>query len=345
MITHANLAANIFQAMIMLDHRPAIGQTALVVTPLYHAAAIWISTFAFASGMSIILHREFDPVRVLDALDARRVSFTFLVPAMISACLLADPDIRSRDWSALDLIMYGASPITEKTLRDALGVFGCRFCQAYGMTETTAILSLLTPADHTRALSECSDLLLSAGRALPGTDIYVVAPDGRLTPPGVMGEIAARGPQIMKGYWNRAEEQAEMMRSGLTHTGDAGVIDNEGYIYLRDRIKDMVVSGGENIYPREVENILFEHPAVADAAVIGIPDAKYGEALLACLVLREGGSLSAEEVVDFCRGRLAGYKIPRKIAVLDALPRNASGKVLKTELRRPYWQGKGRFID
>jgi acyl-CoA synthetase (AMP-forming)/AMP-acid ligase II len=213
------------------------------------------------------------------------------------------------------------------------------------MTETTAILSLLTPADHTRALSECSDLLLSAGRALPGTDIYVVAPDGRLTPPGVMGEIAARGPQIMKGYWNRAEEQAEMMRSGLTHTGDAGVIDNEGYIYLRDRIKDMVVSGGENIYPREVENILFEHPAVADAAVIGIPDAKYGEALLACLVLREGGSLSAEEVVDFCRGRLAGYKIPRKIAVLDALPRNASGKVLKTELRRPYWQGKGRFID
>lgn len=344
MITHANYAANLAQVVSMLERRPEAGGAALVVTPLYHAAAVWICSLAAFLGLTIRLHRDFDAKVVADELAARRIGFTFLVPAMIQRLLVETPDLAERDWSALQTIMYGASPIAEETLRQAIGVFGCDFYQAYGLTETTAILTLLGAREHRRALAGEPELLLAAGRALPGTELAILDPDGRPSPPGVAGEICARGPQIMRGYFNMPEATAAALADGWFHSGDAAVMDEDGYVFIRDRLKDMVVSGGENVYPREVENVLFEHPDVADAAVIGVPDDRYGEALMAFVVLRPGRSLTAEAVTAFCRERLAGYKTPRRVEFREDLPRNASGKVLKTELRAPFWSGRGRAV-
>lgn len=343
-VTHANYAANLAQVTNMIARLPEAGERAVVVTPLYHAAAVWIAAFCTGRGMSILLKRDFDPADLIDTLDRERASFTFLVPAMIQACLAGVPDIASRDWSALKLLMYGASPISEDVLRAAVGLFGCDVYQAYGLTETTAILTLLGADEHRRSLAGETHLLLSAGRALPGTAIRIAGEGDAPLPAGGIGQILARGAQIVPGYWNLPDATAAFLEGGWAHTGDAGELDAEGYLYIRDRIKDMVVSGGENIYPREVENALFDHPQVIDAAVIGIPDEKYGEALLALLVTRDGAPLDPDQVIAFCRTRLGGYKVPRRIECVAELPRNASGKVLKRLLREPYWQGGPRSV-
>lgn len=336
-VSHANYAANIAQTTNMISRLPDAGDTALVVTPLYHAAAVWIAAFCTARGMSIILKTDFDPVDVVETLDREHVAFTFLVPAMIQACLTSVPDVAERDWSSLKLLMYGASPIAEDVLRRAVSCFGCDVYQAYGLTETTAILTLLGADEHRRALAGKTGLLLAAGRALPGTQIRIANDEDRPCPSGEIGQILARGPQIVPGYWKMEEATRDFVKDGWAHTGDAGEIDEEGYLYIRDRIKDMVVSGGENIYPREVENALFEHPRIVDAAVIGVPDEKFGEALLAVIVTDTGEALSTDEVIAFCRTKLGGYKVPRRINCVTELPRNASGKVLKQELRKQNW--------
>jgi acyl-CoA synthetase (AMP-forming)/AMP-acid ligase II len=263
---------------------------------------------------------------------------------MIQACLVTVPDVAARRYEHLKIITYGASPIAEQTLRRAMEVFRCDFTQGYGMTETSAVLTTLTTADHQRALAGRPELLLAAGRAVMGTEIRIVDADDRDVPPGAVGEICGRGPQLMRGYWNLPEASAEALRGGWMHTGDAGRMDAEGYVYIQDRVKDMIVSGGENVYPREVEDVLFQHPAVADAAVIGVPDAQFGEAVKAVVVLRADATATAEELVEFCRGRLGGYKRPRSVDFVAALPRNPSGKVLKRELREPYWAGHRRRV-
>jgi fatty-acyl-CoA synthase len=216
--------------------------------------------------------------------------------------------------------------------------------QGYGMTETTAAATYLMPADHRRALGGEPKLLLSAGRPLPGTEVRVVDGKGRPLPNGAIGEVAVRGPQLMRGYWNLPQATTEALRDGWMHTGDAGVMDDEGFLYIQDRVKDMIVSGGENVYPREVEEVLYQHPAVAEAAVIGVPDATWGEAVKAIVVRKPGAEASAEEILDFCKGRLGGYKRPRSVDFVAALPRNPSGKVLKKELREPYWAGHTRRV-
>ena len=315
-----------------------------MVTPLYHAAAVWIAAFCTARGMSIILKTDFDPVDVVETLDRERVAFSFLVPAMIQACLTSVPDVGERDWSALKMLMYGASPIAEEVLRRAVSCFGCDVYQAYGLTETTAILTLLGADEHRRALAGEAHLLLAAGRPLPGTALRIADDDDRTCAPGEIGQILARGPQIVPGYWMMEEATSDFLKDGWAHTGDAGETDEEGYLYIRDRIKDMVVSGGENIYPREIENVLFDHPHIIDAAVIGVPDAKFGEALLAVIVTDTGGEISTDEVIAFCRTRLGGYKVPRRVTCVAELPRNASGKVLKQDLRKPYWSDGTRGV-
>jgi fatty-acyl-CoA synthase len=200
------------------------------------------------------------------------------------------------------------------------------------------------PSDHERALAGHPRLLLSAGRPVLGTEIRIVDERDRPVATGELGEVCIRGPQVMREYWNRPDATKEALTGGWMHTGDAGRVDDDGYLYIQDRVKDMIVSGAENVYPREIEEVLFAHDAVADAAVIGIPDEKWGEAVLAFIVRAAGADVSAEELLEYCRGQLAGYKQPRGIEFLDELPRNPSGKVLKKDLREPYWKDHDRRV-
>ncbi len=341
-LTHSAVVANINQIMLLIQIRP--GERYLIVAPMYHAAAA-VTTFTCVSwGGCLYIQEEFNPIEVVRALSEERIVGGTLVPAMIQGCLVAVPDVAQRRYDDLRLIIYGASPIAEQTLRRAMEVFKCDFAQGYGMTETTAVVSFLLPADHQRAVREKPELLLSAGRPVIGTEVRVVDEHDNPLPNGTIGELIARGPQLMRGYWNLPDESAEALRGGWMHTGDAGTMDDEGYLYIQDRVKDMIVSGGENVYPRVVEDVLFQHPAIADAAVIGVPDEQWGETVKAIVVLRQGMTATEEEIIDFCRGKLGGFERPRSVDFVAALPRNPSGKVLKRELREPYWAGKGRRV-
>jgi len=341
-LTHRAVIAQLHQAMHGFGGR--VGERTLIVAPLYHAAA-GVTTFAAVhAGGALYIQEEFVPAEVVRALSEERIAVALLVPAMIQFCLVGVPGVAERRYDGLRLIVYGASPIAEQTLARAMQVFGCDFLQAYGMTETTAAATYLMPADHRRAVAGEPGLLLSAGRPVLGTEIRIVGRDGAPLPNGQIGEIAIRGPQVMRGYWNLPEASAEALRNGWMHTGDAGVLDEEGYLFVQDRTKDMIVSGGENIYPREIEEVLYRHPAVAEAAVIGIPDDRWGEAVKAVVVLKPGQQADAMQLIEFCDGQLAGYKRPRSVDFIEALPRNPSGKVLKRELREKYWEGKGRRV-
>lgn len=336
------IAAQLYQAVMAFGGRPS--DRCLIVAPMYHAAAALTSFATVQMGGSLYIQEEFVPAETVRALSEERIRIALLVPAMIQFCLMAVPDVAERDYSGLEIIVYGASPIAEQTLRQAIDVFDCDFLQGYGMTELTAAATYLFPEDHRKALAGRSELLLSAGRPLLGTQVRIVDENDQPVPNGTIGEVVIRGPQVMRGYWNRPDASDEALRGGWMHTGDAGVLDDEGYLYIQDRVKDMIVSGGENVYPREIEEVLFQHPGVADAAVIGVPDEKWGETVKAIVVKQQGHELSAEEVLAFCRGKLGGYKQPRSVDFVDALPRNPTGKVLKKDLREPYWKGHRRRV-
>ena len=341
-VTHSSVCANIYQASMGLGL--VAGERCLIVAPLYHAAAGFFAFKTVSAGASLYIQEDFIPEDTVTAISEERICQAMLVPAMIQACLLAVSDVAERNYPDLQTMIYGASPIAEQTLRRAMEVFGCEFAQVYGMTELSPCATLMTSDDHRRALTDKPELLQSAGRALLGTDIRIADEDDNPLPNGEIGEILVRGPQVMKGYWNMPEETAEALRGGWMHTGDAGIMDDEGYIYIRDRVKDMIVSGGENVYPNVVENLLFQHPSVADVAVIGVPDDQWGETVKAFVVLKDGTSASGEEIMDFCQGKLGGFERPRSVDFIDALPRNASGKVLKRDLREPYWEGHDRRV-
>jgi acyl-CoA synthetase (AMP-forming)/AMP-acid ligase II len=341
-LTHRAVTAQLHQALLGFGARP--GDRALIVAPMYHAAAAITSFAAVQMGGTLWIQEDFVPAEVVRALSEDRIAFAMLVPAMIQFCLVGVPGVAERRYDDLRLIIYGASPISEPTLRRAIDVFGCEFLQGYGMTETTAAATYLFPADHRRALAGSPELLLSAGRPLLGTEVRVVDEHDRPLPNGTIGEVAVRGPQLMRGYWNLPEASAEALRGGWMHTGDAGILDDEGFLFIQDRVKDMIVSGGENVYPREVEDVLFQHPDVADVAVIGVPDERFGEAVKAIVVRKPGASAGAEALLEFCKGRLGGYKRPKSVDFVDVLPRNPSGKVLKKELREKYWAGHARRV-
>ena len=317
----------------------------LVVAPLYHAAAGMTLKTAVSNASTVVIHREFEPAEVVRSIAEDRITRALLVPAMIQACLVGVPDAAQRSYPDLRTVAYGASPIAVETLRQAMDTFKCDFVQLFGMTETTAAATALGAAEHRRALAGETHLLKSAGRAVLGTQIRIVDEEDQEVPRGTVGEIIVKGPQVMMGYWNLPEATEKSLKNGWMHTGDAAYMDEEGLIYIQDRIKDMIVSGAENIYPAEIEAVLFEHPAVADAAVIGIPSERWGETVLAFLALKDGHSLAMEDMVEFCRPRLAGFKIPRRIEFLEEVPRNASGKVLKKDLREPFWEGIERRVS
>jgi acyl-CoA synthetase (AMP-forming)/AMP-acid ligase II len=342
MLTHHAVTSNMVQIFTALEG--VVGERYLLVAPVYHAAAAITMFNCIYAGGCLHFQADFNPAEVVRALSEERIGLTMLVPAMIQACLVFVPDVAERNYDDLRLMVYGASPIAEETLRRAMDVFKCDFTQGYGMTETTAVLSFLLPADHRKALAGDAGLFLSAGRPLMGTEVRIVDDEDNPVPNGTTGEIVARGPQNMHGYWNLPEESAEALRGGWLHTGDAGMLDVDGYMYVQDRVKDMIVSGGENVYPRVAEDVLFQHPAVADAAVIGVPDEQWGETVKAIVVLREGQTATEEEILEFCRSKLGGFERPRSVDFIDQLPRNPSGKVLKRELREPYWAGHRRRV-
>jgi long-chain acyl-CoA synthetase len=270
------------------------------------------------------------------------VTTTIFVPAVLQF-LLQMPNVGDVDFSALECILYGASPISEDVLRRAISTFGCKFIQAYGLTETTGGIVSLAPEDHDP--DNRPELLRSAGKPWPWVELRIVDPEGNDAADGSVGEIWTRSAQNMKGYWNMPDATAEVITGdGWLRTGDAGYM-TDGYLYLYDRVKDMVVSGGENVYPAEIENVLMSHPGVADVAVIGVPDPKWGETVKAIVVRDENVNVSEAELVEVARKNLAGYKCPRSIDFVEGpLPRNPSGKLLKRVLREPYWEGHTRRI-
>jgi acyl-CoA synthetase (AMP-forming)/AMP-acid ligase II len=279
---------------------------------------------------------EFDPAAVLDLLERERVTNAIFVPTMLGM-LAAVPGAQERDWSALRSIAYGASPITTPVLKAALRTFGCELFGVYGLTESTGGVVQLDPADHEPG-GPREHLLRAAGRPLPGVELRIADPaTGAGRAAGEVGEVWLRAPNVMAGYFGRpAETAAALTRDGWLRTGDGGYVDGDGYLFLADRVKDMIVSGGENVYPVEVEEVLAQHPAVADVAVIGVPHERWGETVKALVVRRDGAAVAPDELVAFARERLAGYKLPRAIAFVDALPRTPSGKVLKRALRERY---------
>ena len=342
-LTHRAVTTHVLQ--MGLAHNIQPGERLLLVAPIFHVAALNAGAIpCLAAGGCLYIQSDFKPAEVVRALSEAHIGMAILVPAMIQACLTAVPDAAQRRYDDLRLIHYGASPIAEATLRRAIETFKCEFSQGYGMTEMSAAIAVLSWADHQRALKDKPGLLLAAGRPILGTEVRVVDSEDNPLPNGTIGEILARGPQMMSGYWGQPEATAAALRGGWMHTGDAGFLDDDGYLYIQDRVKDMINSGGENVYPRAVEEVLFKHPAVAEAAVIGVPDSQWGEAVKAIVVLRPEKRATADEIMEFCRGKLGGFERPRSVDFVDALPRTPSGKVLKRLLREPYWAGQSRRV-
>ena len=344
MISHRNLLSLAVQNFACLLNKPGVGTRNLIIAPLFHVGGLATAVIALLAGGGVVLHRVFDPAAVADALEREGITAVFMVPAMIQALMHHVPDIRRRDFGRLKCITYGASPISEGLLREAIEVFDCEFVQYFGQTETCGGVLSLTWPDHQLALSGQPDLLRSCGRSMAGVSIKVCDEHGIELPNGETGEFVIKSDTNMISYWKLPQATQETLNDGWIRTGDAGYLDEHGYAFLRDRIKDMVVTGGENVYPAEVEKMLSGHPSILEVAVIGVPDEKYGEALLAIVALKQGPSLTQKELLEFSREKIAGYKIPRQLNIVEALPRNASGKILKTALREPYWAGKGRHI-
>ncbi len=344
MLTHDNMLAQREETKrvgLAYDHW-SDDDVSLVAMPLAHIGGIGWWNLGFYNGCTSVIAREFDPHAVLGFIERDRVSKLFIVPAALQILVRA-PGADKADFSRVREIFYGAAPMPLALLREAIDVIGCHFAQCYGMTETTGTITMLMPEDHK---PEGTPQMRSAGREMPGSEVRVVGPDGEPLPVGEIGEVAIRGSTVMAGYWRNEEAtRAVLGADGWIRSGDAGYMDADGYLYIHDRMKDMIVSGGENVYPAEVENAIHGHPDVADVAVIGVPDERWGEAVKAVVMPRAGHDVDPQSVIDWTRERLAAFKCPKTVDVVEALPRNASGKLLKRDLRKPYWDGRERQVN
>ena len=309
----------------------------LVAMPLFHIGGIGYAMTGLSQGGHTILMQQVVPAEIIAAIRERRVTHGFFVPTVIQM-LLAVPGVEDMDLTSLDRILYGAAPIGETVLKRAIEVFGCGFSHAYGMTETAGTVVTLAPEDHDPD-GPRAHRLRSCGLAMPWNELAIVDPaTGNPVASGEVGEIRIRSKVNMLGYWNKPQETAKTITpDGWLCTGDAAWQDADGYVYIHDRFKDMIVSGGENIYPTEIENVLYDHPAVAAVAVIGVPHERWGETPKAFIVARPGILPTEAELIAFTRHRLAHYKCPTSIAFVTALPQNASGKILKKDMRDPQW--------
>jgi acyl-CoA synthetase (AMP-forming)/AMP-acid ligase II len=311
---------------------------------MFHIAGYGFGIGSLAVGSPMHLLDQFDPAVTLDVIERHSITHSLLVPAMLQM-VVAAPNAGRTDTSSLRGLLYGGSPMSVSLMRSVTDVLGCAMTQAYGMTETTGIATLLRFDDHARGLAHDSDVavdrLASAGRPVLGTSLRIDAPDGTGA-----GEILVRSPMVMSGYWERPDEtSATLEDGGWLRTGDIGRLDPVGYLHVVDRKKDLVITKGENVFPGEVERVVVEHPAIVEAAVIGVPDAAYGEALCAVVEVVEGMRISLADLQEHCRGRIAGFKVPRHLEVVELLPRTPSGKVLRREIRDRYWADRARQVN
>ncbi len=343
MLTHTNLVVNALNAVAGIGFD---SDTAYIHSgPMFHLAD-GASTFGvtMAGGRHAFVSR-FDPVEVLRTIEGEKVTHAQFVPTMINM-LVNHPRFTESDISSLSFILYGASPMPEGVLRKALEVMPkVRFMHAYGMTEAAPIVTLLDPR-YTTLDGPFAGRLKSCGQAAPGCEVKIVDADRREVPRGTAGEVAIRGANIMKGYWNRPDETAAVLAAGWYYSGDGAYMDDEGFVFIVDRLKDMIISGGENVYSAEVENAISLMPGVGEVAVIGIPDERWGERVHAIVVPKESVTLTADSVIAHCRGRIAGYKCPRSVEFRETpLPLSGAGKVLKRELRAPYWKDHNKAVN
>ncbi len=313
----------------------------LVAMPLFHIAGSGWALAGMVNGAYTVMTKEVDPLEIIELIPKYGITHALLVPAVLQF-VLAVPGASDADFSSMRTLVYGASPISEAVLVGSMALFGCDFAQAYGLTETTGGVVQLDPDDHDPG-GERAHLLRAAGRAWGDVELRIVDADShRDVADGQVGEVWVKSAQVMKGYWKNPGATRDAIVDGWFRTGDAGFM-RDGYLYIHDRVKDMIVSGGENIYPAEIENALMRHDGIADVAVIGIPNEQWGETVMA-MIVRTDPDLDEQAVMDFARTQLAGYKVPRSVQWVDALPRNPSGKVLKTELRAPFWEGRDRRV-
>jgi long-chain acyl-CoA synthetase len=342
MLSHGNLISNFLCANAMAPYRD--DPVFLHSPPMFHLAdAAAIIGVTMVGGTHVIVP-FFQPENVVKTIETERVTAVVLVPTMFGMLrdhLTAHP----ADLTSVLHVKYGASPISETLLRQAMEMFpNAEFMQAYGQTELSPCATVLQPEFH-KAVAGGKSYLRSAGRAIPGVDVRIADGEMRECPRGQVGEIVVRSPGAMLGYWNQPELTRRTIVGGWLRTGDAGYMDEDGFVYLVDRVKDMIVSGGENVFSAEVENALASHPAVAECAVIGVPDEKWGERVHAIVRLRDNMAPAPDVLIQHCREAIAGYKCPRSVEIrTEPLPLSGAGKILKSELRKPYWEGKTRRI-
>lgn len=332
MLTHGNFVRHC--ALDGPDVQPWTGivrdEIVLNVLPLFHVGGLEMTLRPLFTGATVVIHRDFDVARILADIARLRITFTGLVPTALQM-MLDHPAAADVDFTSLRYFLYGAAPIPLPLLKRAVARMKCDFVQAYGMTEANSVFVMLAPDDHR---DPEADRLKSAGKPTFDTQLRVVDPENRPVPAGTVGEIVVRGSSVMKGYWRRPDATAEAIDAdGWLHSGDAGYRDADGFVYVCDRIKDMICSGGENIYPAEVESALFDHPAVAEVAVVGRPDERWGETVHAVVTAAPGATVDADELIAWARARIASYKVPRSIEVVAALPKNGAGKILRRQVR------------
>jgi len=323
----------------------APGDVLMLSGPITHASGMFIQPMLF-QGATILLMEGFRPGEYLEAIEKHRVTMAFLVPAMIYA-LLAEPSIRTRDLSSLRLLSYGAAPMSPARIREAWAAFGPVLAQGYGAGETTGGVVGLGVADHAAAIEGGREALLSAcGRPFCESDVQVLDDAGHPVIGDAVGEICVRGPDVFAGYWREPEQTAQALDAqGWLRTGDLARVDAQGYIFIVDRKKEMLVSGGFNVYPSEIESVLAQHPAIYEVCVVGVPDDHWGETVKAVVVLRDGARADDNEIMDFCRGRLADFKRPRSVDFVPHLPKNGNGKLSRKDVREHYWRGRERRVN
>ncbi len=312
--------------------------------PMFHLADMGLALPHWIEGNAHSIIPSFNPAQVLDTIESHRVTNLMLVPTMLQMLLDAPSMGAHRDLSSLRSVFYGASAVPEALLLRAIqAIPNAEVFQGFGMTELSPVATIL-PSWYCTEVGRESGKLRSSGRATYCTEVRIVDPEGHEVPRGTVGEITVRGPNVMQGYWNQPELTALAVRDGWMHTGDGGTMDTDGFIAVVDRLKDMIKSGGENVFSAEVENAITKHPAVVACAVIGIPSEQWGEAVHAVIVLRPGVDVTAADLIAHCKSQIASYKCPRSIDFVDALPLTGAGKVLKTKLREPFWQGRDRAV-